>query len=73
MSRVTFEQGAKLRRVNKNLDNPAKALKQLGVPVPVANSYPSSLAPFLHRRIWRSTLGRVLDDLDRLGDLQDDD
>lgn len=37
------------------------ALKQLGVPLPVANPYPSSLAPFMHRRAWRSTLGQVLD------------
>lgn len=32
------------------------AMKQLGIPIPPPNDYPASLQPFLHRRVWRSTL-----------------
>jgi hypothetical protein len=36
------------------------ALKQLGIPIPVANSYPKSLSSFMHRRIWESTVGALV-------------
>jgi hypothetical protein len=36
------------------------ALKQLDVPIPEANPYPVVLTSYLHRRIWRSTLGAVI-------------
>ena len=52
MSRVTFEQGAKLRRVNKNLDNPTKALKQIGVTM-VAESQASFKEQRFGRKAWR--------------------
>ena len=52
MSRVTFEQGAKLRRVNKNLDNPTKALKQIGVMM-VAESQASFKEQRFGRKAWR--------------------
>lgn len=32
------------------------AMKQLQIPIPQPNDYPEPLRPFLHRRIWRSTL-----------------
>ncbi|MBD2163710.1 ATP-grasp domain-containing protein [Calothrix membranacea FACHB-236] len=32
------------------------ALKQLSIPEPLPNDYPSSLRNFMHRRIWTSTL-----------------
>ena len=35
------------------------ALKQLGVPLPSPPDYPACLTPYLHRRIWQSTLGGV--------------
>ncbi|MCU0544727.1 MAG: ATP-grasp domain-containing protein [Oscillatoriaceae cyanobacterium Prado104] len=35
------------------------ALKQLSIPEPQPNDYPASLSEFLHRRIWRSTLGKL--------------
>lgn len=35
------------------------AMAQLEIPIPAPNDYPRSLAPFLHRRIWKSTLGEV--------------
>lgn len=35
------------------------ALKQLSIPEPEPNDYPASLSEFLHRRIWRSTLGKL--------------
>ena len=35
------------------------AMKQLGIPVPDANTYPASLADFMHRRTWRSTVGEL--------------
>ncbi|WP_426735233.1 ATP-grasp domain-containing protein [Myxococcus faecalis] len=41
------------------------ALKQLGIEPPPTRDYPSCLTPFLHRRLWSSTVGeltaRVLD------------
>ena len=40
------------------------ALKQLKAPVPEANPYPLALAAFLHRRIWRSTLGAIIRQMD---------
>lgn len=35
------------------------ALPQLGVEVPAPDDYPASLAPWLRRRVWRSTLADV--------------
>lgn len=35
------------------------ALKQLAIPEPKPNDYPASLSEFLHRQIWRSTLGKL--------------
>ena len=35
------------------------ALKQLSIPEPEPSDYPASLSKFLHRRIWRSTLGEL--------------
>jgi hypothetical protein len=36
------------------------ALKQLDVPTPVANDYPDSLRPWLHRRTWTSTVRHLV-------------
>jgi hypothetical protein len=35
------------------------AMRQLGIPIPAPNDFPPSLHPFLHRRVWRSTLAAV--------------
>ncbi len=35
------------------------ALKQLAIPAPLPNDYPASLSEFLHRRVWKSTLGAL--------------
>ncbi|MDZ8139261.1 MAG: ATP-grasp domain-containing protein [Nostoc sp. DedQUE04] len=35
------------------------AIKQLGIPEPKPNDYPSSLKNFMHRRTWTSTLERL--------------
>lgn len=35
------------------------AMRQLKIEVPPPNDYPKSLLPFLHRRIWNSTLGVI--------------
>lgn len=35
------------------------AMRQLKIDIPAPNDYPKSLAPFLNRRIWTSTLGIV--------------
>jgi ATP-grasp domain, R2K clade family 2 len=35
------------------------ALQQLAIPAPLPNDYPDSLSEFLHRRVWRSTLGKL--------------
>lgn len=35
------------------------ALQQLDIPAPSPNDYPASLGDFLHRRVWRSTLGAL--------------
>jgi hypothetical protein len=35
------------------------ALKQLAIPAPLPNDYPASLSDFLHRRVWKSTLGAL--------------
>jgi len=40
-----------------------QALQQLDIPVPEPNDYPDCLRPFLHRKIWESTVGAVLDGL----------
>jgi ATP-grasp domain, R2K clade family 2 len=42
-----------------DLDCIKGALHQLDIPLPPLNEYPASLAEFLHRRIWRSTLGNL--------------
>lgn len=36
------------------------ALKQLKIPLPPVNDYPASLHKFLHRRIWKSSLGDLV-------------
>ncbi len=35
------------------------ALKQLSIPEPALNDYPAALQSWLHRRIWRATLGEL--------------
>lgn len=35
------------------------AMRQLKIRIPEATYYPQSLAPFLHRNVWRDTLGDV--------------
>lgn len=35
------------------------AMKQLGIAIPEANTYPASLADFMHRKTWRSTAGEL--------------
>lgn len=35
------------------------AMRQLKIPIPEAAYYPQSLAPFLHRNVWRDTLGGI--------------
>jgi hypothetical protein len=35
------------------------AMSQLKIDIPVPNDYPACLTPFLHRRVWKSTLGEV--------------
>lgn len=52
MARVTFEQGAKLRRVDKKLTDPSKALKQIGVTM-VAESQASFKEQRFGRKAWR--------------------
>jgi hypothetical protein len=44
-----------------------QALQQLEIPVPEPNDYPASLKAFLHRKIWESTVGAVIEGL-----MQDD-
>jgi ATP-grasp domain, R2K clade family 2 len=39
------------------------ALRQLGIDTPVPNDYPISLQALLHRRIWTSTVRRLMYDL----------
>jgi ATP-grasp domain, R2K clade family 2 len=39
------------------------ALKQLGIEPPVPNDYPGSLLSLLYRRVWTSTVRRLIDDL----------
>lgn len=36
------------------------ALKMLGVEPPTADDYPDVLRPFMHRRVWTSTVGDVI-------------
>jgi ATP-grasp domain, R2K clade family 2 len=42
-----------------DLDCIRGALHQLDIPLPQLNEYPVSLEAFLHRRIWRSSLGNL--------------
>jgi hypothetical protein len=35
------------------------AMKQMGIPIPAANTYPKSLTGFMHRRVWTSTVGEL--------------
>lgn len=35
------------------------AMKQLKIEIPPPNDYPRSLEPYLHRRVWTSTLGAI--------------
>jgi hypothetical protein len=39
------------------------AMKQLGIPIPEANTYPASLVGFMHRRTWHSTVGQLRTDV----------
>ncbi|MCB9687405.1 MAG: ATP-grasp domain-containing protein [Alphaproteobacteria bacterium] len=36
------------------------AMRQLGVQAPAPDDYPEILRPWLHRRVWRSTLGEAV-------------
>ena len=40
--------------------HPRGALRQLGVAVPTRNDHPKSLEPWLHRRMWASSVGRIV-------------
>jgi hypothetical protein len=35
------------------------AMKQLGIEVPAVNDYSACLLPFMHRKVWTSTLGAI--------------
>ncbi len=48
LSRETFIAG--------DMDAMHGAMKQLEISIPAPNDYPDSLVPFLHRRVWKSTL-----------------
>lgn len=37
------------------------ALRQLSIEPPPTNDYPTALQPFLHRRIWKSTVAQLFD------------
>ncbi len=39
------------------------ALKQLGIDAPATQDYPPSLGSFLHRRVWKSTVRRLTEDV----------
>jgi ATP-grasp domain, R2K clade family 2 len=39
------------------------ALRQLGIEPPIPNDYPVSLQPLLYRRVWTSTVRRLINDL----------
>jgi hypothetical protein len=39
------------------------AMKQLGIPIPAANTYPKSLSSFMHRSVWQSTVGQLTRDV----------
>lgn len=39
------------------------ALRQLGIESPPPNDYPRCQGPWLHRRVWTSTVRRLIDDL----------
>ncbi|WP_426753828.1 ATP-grasp domain-containing protein [Myxococcus sp. Y35] len=39
------------------------ALRQLGIDAPETQDYPPSLSPFLHRRVWRSTVRQLTADV----------
>jgi phage gpG-like protein len=52
MTRATFEQGAKLKRIGNKLVDPSKALKQIGVTM-VAESEASFKAQRFGRKAWR--------------------
>ena len=52
MSRVTFEPGAKLKRIGNKLVDPSKALKQIGVMM-VAESQASFKAQRFGQKAWR--------------------
>ena len=39
------------------------AMKQLGIPIPAANTYPKSLSSFMHRNVWQSTVGWLTRDI----------
>jgi hypothetical protein len=51
LSRDTFIAG--------DMDAMHGAMRQLNIQVPPPNDYPRSLDTFLHRRIWKSTLGAI--------------
>lgn len=44
-----------------SIDSVRSALKQLKIPLPEPHDYPDCLRPYLHRRVWTSTLGAELD------------
>lgn len=52
MTRATFEQGAKLKRIGNKLVDPSKALKQIGVTM-VAESQASFKAQRFGQKAWR--------------------
>jgi ATP-grasp domain, R2K clade family 2 len=66
---ITFYTEKRIRRRQLPLDSQSLvmgdmpcifgALKQLAIPEPPPNDYPASLSEFLHRRVWRSTLGKL--------------
>lgn len=66
---ITFYTEKRIRRRQLPLDDRSLvvgdmpcifgALKQLGIPAPLPNDYPAALGEFLHRRVWKSTLGAL--------------
>lgn len=43
------------------------AMRQLGIPVPEPDDYPDVLTPYLHRKVWLDTLGRLRSHIDEGG------
>jgi hypothetical protein len=51
LSEMTFIAG--------DMDAMHGAMRQLNIGIPAPNDYPESLAPYLHRKVWKSTLAKI--------------